>query len=145
MLSIDAVHWIVQGLEISYLPFHIHEGMLMFHSVNRACKVFDVIQVLLDLIELMTPVDIQNRVIKILKICNFSLNVHERMLVLNSVDGARKVFDVIKVLLDLIELMSVVHIFSHREVHLLQSVKALQDLTILVLTVYMKNRIIESF
>ena len=41
--------------------------------------------------------------------------------------------------------MSVVNIFSHREVHLLESVKALHDFTVLVFSVNLINRIVEGF
>jgi len=41
--------------------------------------------------------------------------------------------------------MSVVNIFSHREVHLLEGVKALHDFAVLVFSVYLVNGIIEGF
>ena len=92
MLPVNAVHWIVQGLEVRYPAFHIHESMLMLHSVNRACKIFDVVQVLLDFLELMTPVNIQNRVVKVLEVCYLPFHIHECMLVFNSVNWTRKIF-----------------------------------------------------
>jgi len=39
----------------------------------------------------MTPVDIQNGVVKILQICYFPFNVHEGMLVFNRVNGTREI------------------------------------------------------
>jgi len=145
MLPVDAVHWIVQGLEVCYLSFHIHEGMLMLHSVNRACKIFDVVQVLLDLLELMTPIDIQNRVVKILEVCYLPFNIHECMLMFNSVNGTCKILQTLHFLFDFIEVVSVVNILPDREVHLLESVKALQDFTVLVFSINLVNRIVEGF
>jgi len=144
MLPVDAVHWIVQGLEVCYLSFHIHEGMLMLHSVNRACKIFDVVQVLLDLLELMTPIDIQNWVVKILEVCYLPFHIHECMLMFDSVNGTSKILKTLYFSFNFIEVVSVVNILPDWEIHLLEGVKALQDFTELMLTVYVKDRIVQS-
>ena len=119
--------------------------MLMFYCENGTRKIFYVIKILLYLVELMTPVNVQDRVVQILQIGNFSLNVQEGMLVFNSVHRTSKILQGVNFSFNFVEVMSIINILSHREVHLLESVKALHDFTILVFSVDLVYGIVQGF
>jgi len=143
MLSINAVYWIVKGLEVSNLSFHIHEGMLVFNSVNGSGKIFDVIKILLYLVELMTSVNVENRIVKVLQIRNLPFNVHEGVLVLHRVYWTGQILQSLNFSLNLVEVVPVVNILPDWEVHLLESVEALHDFAVLVFSVNLVHGIVE--
>jgi len=86
--TLDVIHGTVKCFQISDDVVNLVEVVLMFRAVNRTRHHFDVIEIFLDLIELMASVDLQNRVIKILKICNFPFHIHESVLVFHGVHGS---------------------------------------------------------
>merc|ERR1719462_763392 len=143
MFSVNAVHWIIQGLQVSYLSFYIHEGMLMFNSVNGSGKIFDVIKILLYLVELMTSVNVENRIVKVLQICNLPFNVHEDVLVLHRVYWTGQILQCLNFSLDLVEVVPVVNILPDWEVHLLEGVEALHDFVVLVFSLNLVHGIVE--
>jgi len=92
----------------------------------------------------MTSVNVENRIVKVLQIRNLPFNVHEGVLVLHRVYWTGQILQSLNFSLNLVEVVPVVNILPDWEVHLLESVEAFEDLSILMLSVNVKDRIIEG-
>jgi len=113
----------------------------MFRVINRTRHHFYVVEVFLDLVELMASIDLQDGVVQVFQIRNFALYVHESVLVFYCVHGSCQLLQRINLLLNLIKLMLIIN--NDRIVQLFDGVQALENLCILVVSVYLVNRVIQ--
>jgi len=101
----------------------------MFDRIYWPCQILDVIQVLLNFSIFVVSVDVIDGICHVFQVMYLPLNVLEDVRALFNIEHrSNQVHHILHLLLHFIELVTIVNIFPHREVHLLQSVKSLEDL-----------------
>ena len=143
MFSVDAVNWIVEAFQVHQLSLDILEAVLMFDCVNRAGQILDVVQVFLNLSIFVLSVDFIDRIRHVFQVMYFPLYVLEDVRALFNVEHrSNQIHNILHFFLHLIEVVVVINILPHWEVHLLESVKALEDLLKVVSPVNFVNRVV---
>ena len=142
MATINVIDRTIQCFQVSDDIVNLVEMVLMLCSINGTRHHFDVIQIFLDLVELMASVNLQHREVQVFQICNFSFHVHESVLVFHGVHRSSQIFQRLNLLLNLVELVLIVN--NDGIVQLLDGIQTLENLGILVISVYLVNRIIQG-
>ena len=126
MHVVNTVDWTLESFQICDDVVNLRELVLVFNCIYRAGKILDIIQVLLDFIVFMLPVNGIHRVCHVFEFNDSPGNVFKCMLSgLNIKDRANKVFKGVHFFINFIELMFIINTFSDREVHLLKSINTL--------------------
>jgi len=115
--------------------------MLMLRVINRTRHHFYVVEVFLDLVELMASINLQDWVVEVFQIRNFLFHVHESVLVFYCVHRSCQLLQRLNLLLNLVELMLIIN--NDRIVQLFDGIQALENLCILVVSVYLVNWVIQ--
>ena len=93
----------------------------------------------------MIPLNVEHWEVKIFEVMDLSLDVLEHVMMVNRlIHRPNQILQAVNLLSYLVELMSKVNIFSNREVHLLDCVKALEDFTVLMSSVDLVHRIVQG-
>jgi len=118
----------------------------VFCVVHRACQIFQIDQIFSNDAELVFPVDVIDRVRKILQLMDDLLDAVKVVVsFLNAPNRPRKIFQSLHLLLQLIELMACLNILSHWICHLFQSVNLLGNLFEVVLPINLVHGVVEGF
>ena len=96
-------------------------------------------------LEAVIVLNLQHRVVEVLQVGHKVIDLGKGMLALSGIYRRRQRLQIIHMRLNASKVMLVVYIFSHREVHLLESVEALHDFAVLVFPVNLHDWIVQSF
>jgi len=115
----------------------------MFDRIYWPCQVLDVIQVLLNFCIFVVSVDMIDRICHVFQVMYLTLNVLEDVRALFDVKHrSNQVHHILHLPLYFIELVTVVNILPHWEVHLLERVKSLEDLFKVMRPINLVNRVV---
>jgi len=118
----------------------------VFYVVHRACQIFQIDQVFGNDAELVFPVDVIDRVRKVLQLMDDLFDAVKVMIsFFDAPNWPREIFQCLHLLLQLVELMTRLNILPHWVRHLFESVNLLGNLFEVVFPVNFVHRIVEGF
>jgi len=117
----------------------------MFDRIYWSCQILYVIQVLLNFSIFVVSLDVIDGICHVFQVMNLPFDVLEDVRALFNIENrSNQVHHILHLFLYFIELVTVVNIFPHREVHLLQRVKSLQDLLEVMRPIDLVHRVVQS-
>jgi len=145
MIAVHIVHWPHQSFDIIQHPFHFSKLILMTNIINRATKIFDLDQILLDLVELMITIDTVYWIVESLKICQLPFYVLESMVsLLKTKHRSCQAFECVNFPLNLIEMMGRVNITPYWIMCLLESFQMTVDLVKVMVSIYFVHGVLKT-
>jgi len=117
----------------------------MFDRIYWPCQILDVIQVLLNFSIFVVSLNVIDGICHVFQVMYLPFNVLEDVGALFNIENrSNQIHHIFHLFLYFIELVTVINIFPHWEVHLLQSVKSLEDLLKVMRPINLVHRVVQS-